>query len=277
MLPYLIILRPINFVITFFSIIVAGLLCGITESNFMLIIFAALSGSLVGSSGNIINDYLDIEIDAVNRPGRVLPSGKMSKQSSLIYYFILLFAAIALAFLINIYALAIVLFAITVIFFYSYSLKRIPLVGNIVVAFFTGFAFIFGGVAAENWENGIIPGVFAFFVNLIREIVKDIEDTKGDLAHGVVTFPSKYGITNSLTLIRTLTIILMLITTIPFAFKIYRIEYFIIVMPLVNGLFVYFMREMSRELTAKKLRGMSNLLKLNMVFGLIAIFLGNQY
>ena len=54
------------------------------------------------------------------------------------------------------------------------------MIGNITVAFLTGLVFIFGGVVVENPSAAIVPAVFAFLINLIREIVKDIEDVEGD-------------------------------------------------------------------------------------------------
>lgn len=269
------IIRPVNFAITFASIITAGFISCKNLIDLTVLILAAFSGGFAVAAGNVINDIFDLKIDKINRPERVLPSGELSVNEALILYIILCLAAIVTGMFINITAITIVLISVIIIFFYSQRLKKIPLIGNIVVSSFTGIAFIYGAVAVDNWVGGVIPAVFAFFINLIREIVKDIEDLEGDSKAGVYTFPAIRGIPVSITLIKLLTITLILLTTIPFLLKIYRIEYFVLVMPVVNGIFVYFLRKLSEDQSKVNLRKMSNLLKINMVVGLLAIFLGN--
>ncbi len=268
------ILRPINFIITFLSVVVAGLICSEIKVITMPIILAALSASLVGSAGNIINDYFDIEIDSVNRPERVLPSGIISPKISLFYYLFLVAASILLAVQINYYAILIVLIANISIFLYSFKFKSIPLLGNFTVAFFTGLAFIYGGIAVGNWGSGIFPALFAFLINLIREIVKDIEDIEGDSKAGIKTFPIVYGKEKSFRLILFLGVILIITTFIPFYMSIYNIEYLILVLFTVNVTLVYLLKKLLSSKTKKDFRYISSLLKLDMVFGLISIYIG---
>ena len=236
------IIRPINFLITLISILVAGIICNSNSFDFAKIIFAAIAGAFVGSAGNVINDYFDIEIDLINKPNRPLPAGKITKREALIFYLFLNVMAIILAMKINIIAITIVVISIVSIFFYSFHLKKIPLIGNLVVSFFTGLAFVFGGAAVNGVGNSIFPAFFAFLINLIREIVKDMEDVEGDLKLGVITFPAKYGFKKAMNLILVITIILILSTMIPFFTKYYSIEYFIVVILGVNVLLVYFLK-----------------------------------
>ncbi|PKL87447.1 MAG: hypothetical protein CVV23_15235 [Ignavibacteriae bacterium HGW-Ignavibacteriae-2] len=269
------IMRPVNFLITFASVIVAALICIQGSFETLNILSAALSASFVTSAGNIINDYFDIEIDRINRPNRVLPSGLLTKRTALTIYLSLLFVSIVLAALVSISSVFIVAVSNCAIFLYSYKLKRIPLAGNFIVSFFTGLVFIYGGLAVNNWIYGIIPAVFAFLTNFIREIIKDIEDIDGDMANNIFTFPSLKGIDKSIDLITILTILLILLTTIPFLLKIYSIEYFVVVMPVVNSIFVYVVGSLRNNQSKKNAGRMSRLVKLNMVLGLIAIYLGN--
>ncbi len=124
------------------------------------------------------------------------------------------FISILISVFLNEVALAIVLFSILILFVYSKFLKQIPLIGNITVAFLTGLVFIFGGVVVENPIAAIVPAVFAFLINLIREIVKDMEDVEGDNKVGVITFPIKFGIQKSkiIILISALTLYFLLYT-----------------------------------------------------------------
>jgi len=105
----------------------------------------------------------------------------------------------------------IVLFSIVLLFLYSKYLKRIPLLGNVTVAFLTGLVFIFGGVVVSNPGAAIVPAVFAFLINLIRELVKDMEDIEGDKIAGVITFPIKYSLKKTSILILIIGLLLIVI------------------------------------------------------------------
>jgi len=269
------IIRPLNFLITFSSIFVAGIICSTQSLNLRLIILAAFSGSLVGSGGNVINDIVDVKIDKINRPDRPLPSGEVSEAEAFLFYILLNAAAIALTFSLNTLSTIIVLLSIIIVFLYSYQLKKIPLAGNLSVAFMTGLAFIYGGVAVGNAGAAVIPSIFAFLINLIREIIKDIEDLEGDIKNAVFSYPAKYGIDAAFRIITILTSLLLLFTLVPFIFKLYRIEYFIIVMLTVNTGLVYFLSKLAGNHSKAEVSKESFLLKVYMIFGLIAIYFGN--
>jgi geranylgeranylglycerol-phosphate geranylgeranyltransferase len=268
------IIRPINFLITFVSVIVAAIISSPDKFSGLNIFLAAIAASLVMASGNIINDIYDIEIDKINKPLRPLTSRKiMIKEAYGLYIFFIAISTV-ISSLINELALVIVVFSILLLFLYSKYLKRIALVGNISVAFLTGLVFIFGGVAVGNPSAAIIPAIFAFLINLIREIVKDMEDVDGDNKAGVITFPIQFGFQESKILILLITIFLLLFTLYPFLTKLYKIEYFIAVMVIVNPILVYCLKLLFENNSGKNLNKISNLLKLSMVFGLFAIYLG---
>ena len=267
-------IRPINFLITFVSVIVAAIICLPGHSMELNVFLAALSASLVMASGNIINDIYDIDIDRVNKPARPLPSGKIKIKNAYGLYLLLILVSIVLSFLVSEMALIIVLISIFLLFLYSKYLKQIPLVGNISVAFLTGLVFIFGGVVVENPTAAIVPAIFAFMINLIREIVKDMEDVEGDRKSGIITFPIKFGFQKSNILILLITIFLVLFTLYPFLANLYKIEYFIVVMVIVNPILVYCLKILFENNSGKNLKKISNLLKLDMIIGLIAIYIG---
>jgi len=268
------IVRPLNFLITFVSVIVAAIICQPQTTPELNIFLAAFAASFVMASGNIINDIYDIDIDRVNKPSRPLPSEKISIKVAYIFYFVFIAASVFISSLLNEKAIAIVLVSILLLFLYSKYLKRIPLVGNITVAILTGLVFIFGGVVVANPSAAVVPAVFAFLINLIREIVKDMEDVEGDTKAGVVTFPIKFGSRKSKLFISLITISLILYTLYPFITQLYKIEYFIVVMVIVNPILVYCLKILFEDESVKNLKRISNLLKLSMVFGLIAIYIG---
>lgn len=268
------IVRPINFLITFISVIVAAVICLSDQTPGLNVILAAIAASLVMASGNVINDIYDIGIDKINKPLRPIPSGNITIKEAYAIYFIFIVLSIFISALENEKALAIVLFSILMLFFYSKYLKRIPLVGNILIAFLTGLVFIYGGFVSGNPSAAIIPALFAFLINLIREIVKDMEDVEGDRKADAITFPIKFGVQKSKFLILGIAISLVIFTLYPFLTNLYKIEYFIIVMIIVNPILIYSMKLLFETETPGSMNKISNLLKLNMVFGLIAIYFG---
>jgi len=266
--------RPINLLITFLVIIVACIISIDGNYSIFKIILAGLTGALTASAGNVINDYFDINIDKINRPNRVLPKTELTLKEALAFYIFLLLISLFLSIFISLIALLEVFSASALLYLYSYKIKKIPLLGNFVVAFLTGFAFIYGGMAVNNVEAATIPALFAFLVNFIREIIKDMEDIEGDKQQGVNSYPVIYGFKKAKTVIVFITIVLIILTVFPFINELYAIEYFLIVMIIVNPLLVYIIKSLFDDDSTKNLNKLSNLLKLDMVIGLTAIFLG---
>jgi geranylgeranylglycerol-phosphate geranylgeranyltransferase len=271
---FIIISRPLNFFITFFSVIVSAVICLTDEYSAREIMFAALSASLIASSGYVINDYFDIEADKLNHPERPLVRVKLTKNQSLYYYFILIIVSLFFSIQINSFAFLISIIAAILLFLYSYKLKEIILIGNILVSVLTGMVFIYGGAAVDNFSYAVIPALFAFLINLIREVVKDMEDSDGDLQANVITYPLKYGFNPAKKFIFLISIFLILFTMYPFFIRLYRIEYFIFVMVIVNPVLVFVIKSLYENDSRKNLNKLSFLLKLDMLIGLIAIYLG---
>lgn len=271
---YIKITRPINVLITFIVVVVAILISAQHQIELSKIILVSLSAALIAAAGNIVNDIYDIETDKVSHPNRVLAQGLLSKKEAVFLYNFFNVIAIILASRISDYLIVIVLFTIILLYVYSAYLKKLPLVGNIVIAFITGLAFIYGGFAADNPNGAIVPAVFAFLINLIREIVKDIQDIEGDSKLSFKTFPILYGIKKSKKIILLFTILLIGFTFYPFITQLYKIEYFLIVMIFVNPLLLLSLKILFDMKKENRYKIVSNILKINMILGLIAIWFG---
>jgi len=111
--------RPLNFLITFASVIVTAVICLPYKTLGLNVFIAAFAASLVMASGNIINDIHDIEIDKINKPLRPLPSGKITIKEAYGLYIFFIAISIAISFLINEMAMVIVLVSILILFTYS--------------------------------------------------------------------------------------------------------------------------------------------------------------
>lgn len=268
------IIRPLNFIITFISIIVAYVISNKGDKFSLVILLAAFSGALAGAAGNVINDYYDMETDKINKPERVLPSGGLTDKGTLFLYGIIVLLSLDLAFWAGWQSFVVVFISTGVIFIYSYELKRVPLLGNIVVSIMTGMAFIYGAIIAGNITGGIIPAAFAVLINFIREIVKDIEDIEGDSRTGIRTFPIIRGVNSAIKIASITVIALIILTTVPFILEIYKIEYFVVIMLVVNPLLVVIIKLLRTSQSKENIKRVSGLLKLAMVLGLIAIYSG---
>ena len=268
------IIRPLNFIITLLSIIVAYVISKKGEDFSLVILLAAFAGALAGAAGNVINDYYDIETDKINKPERVLPSGDLTDKGTLFLYMIMVLLSLDLALWAGWQSFLVVFISTGVIFFYSYKLKRVPLLGNIVVSIMTGMAFIYGAIVAGNIAGGIIPAAFAFLINFIREIVKDIEDMEGDVRAGIRTFPTVSGVKPAIRIVSIAAIGLIILTIVPFVFEIYKIGYFVLIMLVVNPLLVVIIKLLFASQSKENIKRISGFLKLAMVLGLVAIYLG---
>jgi len=271
---YIVITRPVNVLITFLVVIVGALICIIGDYSIYKILLAAFSAALTAGAGNIINDIYDKEADKINHPERPLAKGIITTKNAWMEYFFLILLAVAASSFINQTALAIVVLTSVLLYLYSARLKKIPLLGNITVAYLTGLAFIFGGVSVNNIRGAFIPAIFAFFINFIRELIKDMDDIEGDTKVGLQTFPKRFGMKASILFITFLTITLIAFTFYPFIKNIYNIEFFVLAMLVVNPILVYFLKLLYEKDGNKNLNKLSNILKMNMLFGLLAIFLG---
>lgn len=271
---YIKITRPLNTAITFCVVVVAILISQKYPTKISLILLASLTAALTAAAGNVINDLFDIETDKTAHPDRVLTKGTLTKTEAKSEYFLLNSIAAIIAVSLSTTPFVIVLLSISLLYIYSAYLKKIILVGNITVAALAGLAFIYGGVVTNNPKAAVIPAFFAFFINLIREIVKDIQDIDGDKKQNIITFPVRYGIQPAKKSAAILIIILIAFTFYPFIFQVYKIEFFVIVMIFVNPVFIICVKNLLQK-KAADIALTCNLLKLNMIIGLIAIYLGN--
>ena len=182
---------------------------------------AAVAAFFVCAAGNILNDIVDIEIDRVNRPHRVLVRQAISVRAALRLAIAFNVLALALAAMVNWQVVAVASATIGLLVAYNLYLKKIPLVGNVAVALLAGMTFITGGLAYDPVHDlppspgPLIPAAFAFFFHLVREIVKDVQDIEGDSRSGVTSLPQVVGVSRSLLLALILFLMLTILTYIP--------------------------------------------------------------
>jgi geranylgeranylglycerol-phosphate geranylgeranyltransferase len=257
-----------------FSVFVAIIISGKLQPLSNVILAIISYGILIHAAANTINDYFDADIDRINKPDRPIPSGQISGKTAFNTAMIEFVFGVLLAIFINLPAFLLALIFSILLYLYSYKLKKIALLGNLTVSLATASAFICGGVAVSRVYETVIPATFAFFYHFGREIIKDIQDIKGDLQHHAKTFPIVYGIKASLYLTTASYLFLMMITYLPFALDIYSYKYFLIILFGVYPVLIIALIRIWQNQDSATLGQISNLLKLNMLVGLLAIFVG---
>ena len=149
---------------------------------------------LIAAGGYIINDYYDVKIDLVNKPERVVIGQGITRRYAILLHSLLSITGVLAGFLISWRIAAINFASVFLLWWYSNDLKRHPFIGNLVVALMTGIAVM---MVDALYETGniliLIYATFAFFMTLVREIIKDMEDLKGDQTFGCRTLPIVWG------------------------------------------------------------------------------------
>lgn len=195
--------RPINLVVivlvclvfNFLSLELRETSLGIYSETFISYVIAAV---LIGASGYLINGYLDREIDKINHPKYTYP---MSKQQTYFIYIVLVIFTLLIGFYEFSWKfnLAFIILPIIALLLYSLFLKKVFILGNLTVAFIAlllpiGLLFLNHTVTDLRNEGPTAQVTMAllceiFLITLAREIIKDIQDIKGDKKMNCKTLP----------------------------------------------------------------------------------------
>ncbi len=163
-------------------------------SQYHLYVFV-FSTICITAAGYIINDYLDVNIDQINKPQNVIIGSTITRKSAIKLHVGLTFLGFVLALLISPWLLMVEILTAIVLVKYSSSFKRQFLIGNSIVAILCGLIL----PILYLWNNLLsvklllVYAVFSIWITLIREIIKDMEDIKGDRMEDCRTLPIVLG------------------------------------------------------------------------------------
>jgi geranylgeranylglycerol-phosphate geranylgeranyltransferase len=233
----------------------------------------------LAGSGMIINDIYDLSIDSINRPERVLPSGRMTIKQAKIQFILTYGIGVALAvlhsFLFSLGFLNIILAAFFGFIGWIYAKygKKSGFPGNIIVSISFSIGLIYGAVL----NSSIIPPYIyfffltSFFLLLSREIVKGCEDIEGDTKEGVKTLAIKLGIKKATIFSIIFEIMAIVFFILPIFTDIINPTLFLILM--IFGLIIVcssIALSIRKTLEKKDFKKISLLLKIGAFLGLIA-------
>ena len=257
--------------------------------DFVLLVLATV---FITAGGYVINDYFDINTDLINK-GKVIVGTKISRRYAILWHSIFNILGVAAGFYVSYKAGYIWLgsmFLVTsgLLYFYSASYKRQFLIGNIIVAILTAMVpmlvvffewpalYQYYAVNAIKlpeinfiiyWVGGF--ALFAFLINLIREIVKDIEDFEGDLVYGRNTVPVVIGVVSSKVVsicLIIVTIILLYLTWHFYISDIITLFYLTILVVLPLLIVIY---KLAKSKEKKQLHSASSFIKIVMITGVL--------
>lgn len=239
----------------------------------------------ITASGNIINDIFDVEVDLINKPNKVIIDKYISKKRAFHLYYIINFVGIIfsiyLCYSLNKLNLSLIFIATSILLFiYSKYLKKRALLGNFIVSVLIAISilliYVFSQAGVTGQNNAILYyflcyAFFAFILNFIREIVKDIEDIDGDYSQNMKTLPIVIGRKRTQNVVLALALIPLLLS-VYFAFGYFNqftISLYILfftILPLV-----YFIYKINDIKSKKEFHKLSTLLKLIMFFGMLSV------
>lgn len=295
-MAYLKIIRPINLLLLVLtqSLLKYGFLepLGVQTAmgvfDFMLLVIATLC---IAAAGNIMNDIHDVAIDTVNKPNAVLVGKRISEKAAYNFYITLTIIGVATGFYLSNRVghpgLAAVFILISALLYsYAVYLRSLLIISNIVVSFLVAMSLlvliifdIYPAINTDLMELQVTASKVilwyagcAFYLNLIREIVKDIQDVNGDKKGGRNTLPIQLGRTRTTTSIFTMGVFI-LVGILWFSYNslyqfIWVAAYFVF---LIGGPLLYFCILSWNAKTPRDYKSMATVLKIVMFTGVCSL------
>lgn len=236
------------------------------------LLLVSFSTAIIAAGGYIINDYYDIKIDYINKPDRVVIGKTIPRRFAILFHTLFSLLGVAIGFFIGWQIGLINFLSAFLLWWYSNNLKRLPFVGNFSIAVLTALSIlIVAFIFSHNISLLIIYALFAFFMTLIREVVKDMEDLKGDSTFGCKTLPIVWGIRGTKQFLYT--IILVFATSVVVVDLLYTSLPSIYLLGFLFPLLLVFVVQLYRADTIRDFSWLSSFCKLIMLLGILSMAL----
>ena len=258
-----------------------------------------LSMIFIVAGGYIINDIFDVEIDRINKPDKLLITNAFSYKEAKLFYGILTSVGLTCGLISSVLILGmkfyllflILVLLVCLLYSYSANYKKKMIIGNLIVSLSVSFAVFLPWLfevlylsnntlilyAVKDTMLSILPFVliymvFAFMMTLLREIVKDAEDYKGDIITHCRTIPIVYGI-------RKMNIMLIILTLLTWLILLYymiillRIKSYITlgIMFVIWNTLPFSIFQLSQKGSDINYHNYSVFLKILMLFGILSM------
>lgn len=262
------------------------------------LVWLIVASVFIAAAGYIINDYFDLNIDQINKPGKNVFSNLVNRRWAIIWHFVFsIIGILATAMAVGFYKWYLIVANVGCVFllwFYSTSFKRQLLIGNIVISVLTSWTVLIMFFALTSPRDAIMGSSpetvkffrvsflyagFAFIASLIREAIKDLEDMEGDSRYNCRTLPIIAGIRATKIYITIWTVVLLAALIILQLYVLqfqwwYAMAYSIVfvILPLT-----YFLFQLVKANNAKSFASLSSLSKLVMLTGILSMIFFRLY
>jgi 4-hydroxybenzoate polyprenyltransferase len=230
----------------------------------------SVSTVLIAAAGYIINDYYDVKIDYINKPERVVIGKNIPRRYAILFHVVLSGIGIIIGLLLSWRIAALNVLSAFLLWLYSNNLKRLPFIGNFSVAFLTGLSvWIVDLLYRHGSALIVIYASFAFFMTLVREIIKDMEDLKGDNTFGCRTLPIVWGLRRTkFAIYFILAVFALTVILINQFYKALPLEYFLIFLFIPLLILLY---RLIRADTTRDFAALSTFCKIIMLLGILSM------
>ena len=260
----------------------------LTDFNYILLMIATVC---IAAGGYVINNIMDQDTDEIAKPQNRVVGVSISETVAYNWYIGLTIVGVGIGFYLSnviykpTFASMFILVA-TLLYMYATSFKQIPVLGNVVVALMLSTSIIIIGLfdilpaidvdnrfrMKEAFDILMHYAIFAFIINLIREIVKDMEDMDGDYQSGINSLPIAIGVQKTKIIVGVLTVISIGILAYYVNSNLFELDYVVYyAMILIVGPLIYFGVKLLNAATKKEFHHLSLVLKIILFFGILSV------
>ena len=260
----------------------------LTDFNYILLVIATVC---IAAGGYVINNIMDQDTDEIAKPQNRVVGVSISETVAYNWYIGLTIVGVGIGFYLSnviykpTFASMFILVA-TLLYMYATSFKQIPVLGNVVVALMLSTSIVIIGLfdilpaidvdnrfrMKEAFDILMHYAIFAFIINLIREIVKDMEDMDGDYQSGINTLPIAIGVQKTKIIVGVLTVISIGILAYYVNSNLFELDYVVYyTMILIVGPLIYFGVKLLNATTKKEFHHLSLVLKIILFFGILSV------
>ncbi|RTL11715.1 MAG: prenyltransferase [Flavobacteriaceae bacterium] len=260
----------------------------LTDFNYILLVIATVC---IAAGGYVINNIMDQDTDEIAKPQNRVVGVSISETVAYNWYIGLTIVGVGIGFYLSnviykpTFASMFILVA-TLLYMYATSFKQIPVLGNVVVALMLSTSIIIIGLfdilpaidvdnrfrMKEAFDILMHYAIFAFIINLIREMVKDMEDMDGDYQSGINSLPIAIGVQKTKIIVGVLTVISIGILAYYVNSNLFELDYVVYyAMILIVGPLIYFGVKLLNAATKKEYHHLSLVLKIILFFGILSV------
>lgn len=270
--------RPPNGILMFIAVLAGVALSDMKNITLPEALLSLLTAYTLNGSSMGFNDYFDIEVDKVNAPTRPIPSGIISPKEAVILSSILASIGIISATLTSTGCLVVAVSSFLAALLYNAKLKRLGILGNIVVSLVVAAPFIYGSVLSDGYVSTRLLTFIAPVIlsNTGREVIKGISDVEGDSLRRVESIARVYGRKTAGKLGAVLYILAVVISPLPYLLHLVSWIYIPIVI-VVDAGFIYSAVSIVRRADESTALRVKNQTLIWMLIALIAFITGSLF